>query len=306
MSNEYLIVLNKDEDTISIVDLSTEKVVKTVETDYNPHELVVSPDGKKTYITCSLGNKMNIMDNRTFEMTKVLEHPDFSFPHGLGITNDGKKLFMASTYSEKIFVINTETDEIENVFPTHQKYSHMISFAPNNEKVYVPNIGSHNVTIIDTVKEEIITHIPVGKGPEGVAVHPNGRDLYVANQEEDTLYVINTDTYELKHKRRLGRVPVRLVFSPDGKYALIPNRESGDLSIIETEHRLKGEVRPWEVKRIRVGVWPGGTVFNETGSFAYVANNKTNDISVINMASLKVEKTIDVGIHPDGIAYLKK
>ncbi|GAA0354088.1 YncE family protein [Bacillus horti] len=149
-------------------------------------------------------------------------------------------------------------------------------------------------------------HFPVGKGPEGVAVHPNGQHLYVANQDDNNLYVIDKDSFEVLFKRRIGACPVRLVFSPDGKYALIPNRESGDLSIIETEQQINGQIRPWEVKRIRVGVWPGGTVFNPEGSYAYVANNKTDDISVINMHTLKEEDRIDAGIHPDGIAYLRK
>jgi YVTN family beta-propeller protein len=61
---EYLIVLNKDEDTISIVNVETRAVEKTIETDFNPHEVVVTPDGKKTYVTCSLGNKINILYRR--------------------------------------------------------------------------------------------------------------------------------------------------------------------------------------------------------------------------------------------------
>ncbi|HYK75221.1 MAG TPA: YncE family protein, partial [Pseudoneobacillus sp.] len=172
--------------------------------------------------------------------------------------------------------------------------------------VYVPNIGSHNITVIDAEKEEIINHFPVGPGPEGVAVHPNGELLYVANQEDDTLFVMDTKTYKVLHKRRVGKVPVRLVFSPDGKYALIANRDSSDVSVILTEQKINGQVRPWEIKRIPVGGWAGGVVFNEEGTYAYVANNKTNDISVINMSTLKEENRIDVGIHPDGIAYLKK
>lgn len=97
-----------------------------------------------------------------------------------------------------------------------------------------------------------------------------------------------------------------MVFSPDGKYALIPNRESGDLSVILTKQNIQGMTRPWEIKRIPIGKWPGGTVFNHDGAFAYVANNKTNDISVIDINSLKEVSRIDVGIHPDGMAYLKK
>ncbi|WP_236785062.1 YncE family protein [Alteribacter salitolerans] len=65
---EKLIVLNKDEDTLSVVDLETSQVEKTVETSYNPHEVVITPDGKKTYVACSLGNKVDVMDNETFEI----------------------------------------------------------------------------------------------------------------------------------------------------------------------------------------------------------------------------------------------
>jgi len=34
-----------------------------------------------------------------------------------------------------------------------------------------------------------------------------------------------------------------------------------------------------------------------------VAKNKTNDISVIDVAMLKVVATVDVDIHPDGMAF---
>ena len=56
-----------------------------------------------------------------------------------------------------------------------------------------------------------------------------------------------------------------------------------------------------EIKRIPVGLWPGGTICNPEGTRAYIANNKTNDISVIDLATLKVIDTVDAGIHPDGI-----
>lgn len=301
---EYLMVLNKDEDTISIVDLATNKETKVIETDHNPHEVVVSLDKKKTYVTCSLGNAINIIDNDSFEIIKRLEHPDFNFPHGLGLTNDGKKLYMASTRSEKVFIINTETDTVKKVIPTYQKSSHMISFSPDGKRVYVPNIRSHNVTVIDVEKEEIINHFPVGQGPEGLAVHPGGKHIYVANQHDDTVNVVDADTYQVLHSLKIGGCPIRLIFSPDGKYALVPNRESGDLTIIDTAQEIKGMTRPWEIKRIRVGVWPGGVCFNSDGTKAYVANNKTNDVSVIDMGSMKEVARIDVRTHPDGMAYL--
>ena len=300
---EFLIVLNKDDDSISIIDVAQGHEIKRIPCDHNPHEIVVMQTKPKAYITCSGGNTINILDLNTFEIVKRIEHPDFKFPHGVGLTQDEATLFMASTRSGRVFLIDTSTDEVEKVLLTHQASTHMISFSPDGSTVYVANIASNNITVIDVKSESIITHIPVGRGPEGVAVNPKGNHLYVANQHDNDITVLDAITYEVLYRRKIGALPIRLVFSPDGKYALIPNRESGDLSIIETEHTSLGEARPWEVKRIRVGVWPGGVVFNHDGSKAYVANNKDNDISIIDISTLKETGRIDAGTHPDGIAY---
>ncbi len=302
----YLIVLNKDEDTVSIVDLEKKREVKRVETGHNPHEIAVTPNGEKSYITCSLGDELDVMDNDSFEVVKRIEHEDFDFPHGVEVTKDGEGLYLASTYSSMIFVIDTEKDEIKNRFPTHQEHSHMITFSSDGKRVFVPNIGSDNITVVDTEKEKVVNHFPVGEGPEGTAVHAESGLLYVANQKDGTLYVIDPENYEVRYKRRLGNTPIRIVFSPDGKYAFIPNRESNDVSVVQTDFERDGDIVPWEIKRIPVGVWPGGTVFDEDGQKAYVANNKTNDVSVIDVESLEEIDRIDVGIHPDGMAYVKK
>ncbi len=302
---DYLIVLNKDEDSVSFIDAEAGTTRKKIKTDHNPHEVVVTPDGRKTFITCSLGNRLNIIDNEKMEIIKSLEHPDFSFPHGLGLSPTGDELYLASTFSGKIFVIDPAAGEVRNVIPTGQKHSHMIATTPTGDRVFVPNIGSHNVTVLATASQEIVDHFPVGKSPEGIAVHSHSSLLYVASQDEDILFCIDIDSYEVIHRLRLGRCPIRVVFSPDGRYCLIPNRESNDLSVIDTLFPRGSEARPWEIKRIPVGIWPGGTVFNPEGSRAYVANNKTNDIGVIHMETLQEEKRYEAGIHPDGIAFLR-
>lgn len=299
----YLFVLNKDEDTIYVYDSATEALIKVIPVDHNPHEIIFSQDGLKTYVSCSLGNAINVIDNQTLEITKQLKHTDFDFPHGLGLAGDGS-ILLASTYSNKVIRIDPETDEVTDSIETGEEHSHMIAMVPNGHTFYVPNIGSHTVTVMALKDLEILRHIPVGKGPEGVAVHPNGKEVYVANQHDNTLMILNTVTDEVLYTRKVGACPIRVVFSPDAKYALVPNRDSGDLSVILTAQEINGQIRPWEVKRIPIGKWPGGTVFNQEGTLAYVANNKTNDISVIDMTTLKEIRRIEAGIHPDGIGFV--
>lgn len=298
MQQAWLLVLNKDENTVMYVDTASRQVIKTVAVDKNPHEVVISPDGAFAYVTNSGGNTLSVLDNRTMQEVKRIAHPDFHFPHGLAITRDGRRLLLASTRSGKFFVFSLPDLTVQQVYATGQDSVHMVSLTPDERFAYIANIRSNTVTRFDLTSELVLEHIPVGQGPEGLAVHPNGTDLYVANQHDDNVYIMDTTGHQVQQQLKLGSLPIRLVFSPDGHYAFVPNRESGDLSIIDCS-------RPWEIKRIRVGVWPGGVVFDTAGRFAYVANNKTNDISVIDVASLKEVCRIDAGIHPDGIAYFE-
>lgn len=295
----HLLVLNKDEDTVMYVDIAARRVVKTIPVDKNPHEVVISPDGKTAYVTCSGGDTLLAFDNETMALTKRVTHADFRFPHGLAVTSDGKRLLLASTRSGKFFIFDLPELVVKQVYATGQDSVHMVSLTPDERFAYIANIRSNTLTLFDMDNEEVVNHIPVGQGPEGIAVHPTSNEIYVANQHDDNVYVLAADDQRVLHTLKLGSLPIRLVMSPDGRYAFIPNRESGDLSIVDC-------TRPWEVKRIRVGVWPGGVVFDAEGKYAYVANNKTNDISVIDVATLKEIERIDVGIHPDGIAYLQR
>lgn len=303
---DRLVVLNKDEDSVSIVDPESETTETKIETDFNPHEVAISPDGSETYVTCSLGNRVNVIDNDTFEVVERLDHDAFEFPHGLAVRESADELWMASTYSSQIFVIDLTTNQIEDVFPTYQDLSHMVAVAPDETTGYVANIGSDSVSVIDLDSRSVTATFPVGKKPEGIAVHQDTGQIYVANQDDGTLWVVDSETYETEYELTLGTTPIRVVVSPDGRHVLIPNRESDDLSIVDTQFSRDGQEQPWEVKRLPVGVWPGGTVFSDDGSKAYVANNKTNDVSVIDMDTLEETGRIDVGIHPDGIAYLSR
>ena len=43
---------------------------------------------------------------------------------------------------------------------------------------YVANHGSHNVTVIDTATNGLVTTIPVGNNPVGAAITPDGAFAY--------------------------------------------------------------------------------------------------------------------------------
>ena len=61
-------------------------------------------------------------------------------------------------------------------------------------RAYVTNFLSDNVSVIDTLTNTIVTTIPVGGGPFGVAVNAARTRAYVGNQFDDSVSVIDTAT----------------------------------------------------------------------------------------------------------------
>jgi YVTN family beta-propeller protein len=303
---DRLVVLNKDSDTVSYVDPETGETTAVVETDFNPHEVVISPDGRRSFVTCSLGDVLNVIDNETHEVVDRFVHELFDFPHGLAVRDSADELWLVSTYSSQVYVFDVDSLELLDTFPTHQDKSHMVTLSPDQSRAYFSNIGSDSVTIVDCDDRAIVADPPVGEEPEGIGVDPDTGEILVANQEDGMLSVLDPETFEESSRALLGETPIRVVFEPDGRYAFVPNRESNDVSVIDTEHVRDGERRPWEVARVPVGIWPGGTVFDPDGEHAYVANNKTNEVSVIDVDSFEEVDRLDTQIHPDGIDYLRR
>lgn len=305
MGEDRLVVLNKDDDTLSIIDAATGDHHETVPTAFNPHEVAIGPDGDRAFVTCSLGGTLLVYDTETWEREARLDHDRFDFPHGLAVRESAGELWLVATYASEAFVIDLETLEFLETFPTYQDKSHMIAFGPDERYAYFANIGSDNVTVVHCDDRAIVADPPVGEGPEGIAVHPEAGVL-VSNQDDGYLSVLDLDSFEESDKALLGETPIRVVLSPDRTTALVPNRESDSVSVIDCDFVRDGKRRPWEVARIPVGIWPGGTTFDPTGETAYVANNKTNDVSVIDVADRRERERFAAGTHPDGIAYLQR
>ena len=61
-ANPLLIVGNKGEDSISFVDLVTGRELARRETGPNPHEIALSPDGKRIAVVAYGGSSIDIFD----------------------------------------------------------------------------------------------------------------------------------------------------------------------------------------------------------------------------------------------------
>ena len=292
-----LLVLNKHDDNLMVIEDPSHRRIATIPVGDEPHEVVVTPDGLKAYVSNVGSRSITIIDLLTNRPVRTLRPERADFLHGMAITSDGRYLVLTSEGSHRLYLIDTARDVILRGITSTQEGMHMIAIPPSGKRAYVANRGSGTVSIVDIKKLSVVRHVDVGPGPEGIAATPDGSLILVALRRADEMVALKTRSGSIVMRIPAGRTPIRVAVTPDSRRSLISNRESNDVTVIDLESE---EVQA----TIPVGQSPGGLVIDPNGELAFICNNASNTVSIISIPQLAVIGEIPVGAHPDGIAYV--
>jgi YVTN family beta-propeller protein len=302
-----LLVLEKDDEKMAIVDPSTLKIVGRVPSGGAPHEIIASADGKFAYISNYASQQLGQLKTISvvdLAAQKALDPVDLGAlraPHGITFA-DGKVFFTAEG-SKVIGRYDPASHQVDWILGTGQDVTHMIVVSSDLKKIFTANIGSDTICDIEPGSGRggwTVRPILVGKGPEGFDLSPDGKEVWAANSGDGTISVIDvaakkvTDTIDVKAKHSN-----RLKFTPDGKLALISDAGGDELIVVDAATRK-------ERKRIKVGQGPEGTLVQPDGSRAFVALSGENAVAVIDLKTLDVTSKIATGKDPDGLAWAQR
>jgi YVTN family beta-propeller protein len=299
-----LLVLNKSQNELAIVNPTTLKVVATVPTGPVPHEVAASTDGKLAFVTNygahQDGTSLSVIDLVSQTELHRVDLGELRGPHGI-VFFDGKVWFTVEG-SKKIARYNPATNKIDWTQDIGQDRTHMLLIAPAGRTIYTANVQSNSISILEKGADGAawsITNVGVGKGPEGMDLSPNGKELWAANSSDGTVSIIDTASKKVtqtmdaktKHSNRLK-------FTLDGKLVLISDIGGGDLVVIDAATRN-------EVKRIHLGKSVEGVFIAPDGNRAFVAISSDNKLAVLDLKSLAITTTFTTGEEPDGMAWAK-
>ena len=173
------------------------------------------------------------------------------------------------------------------------------------------NSGSDSVSIINTIRDNVVDTVNVGSRPIGVAANPSGTKLYVTNTGESTVSVIDTTTKMVVTTVLVGSNPVGIAVTPDGSKVYVSNVGSNSVSVINTSAlpmHTKFILRRQSTANIvsatiPVGNFPVGVAVTPDGSKVYVTNfNNYGNVFVINTSTNIIIANVAVGQYPTGIA----
>ena len=299
-----LLVLNKPQGKLVIVDPMAKKVIGEVATGTGPHEVAVSADGKLAFVANygdqTPGDSLSVIDLETKKELRRVNLGALRRPHGI-VESKGKIYFTAEA-NKVIARYDPAADRLDWLMGTGQDLTHMLVINKEQNKIFTSNIVSDSVGVMEPLGQGGNWHytvIPVGKRPEAIDLSPDGKEVWTAHSQDGGISVIDTET-----KKVIATMPAltkhsnRLKFTPDGKLVLVSDAESSQVLAIDVKERKL-------VKKIAVGEVPLGIQITPDGRRAYVACAQAGQIAIVDLSTLTQTGAIEVGPGPDGMAWAK-
>jgi YVTN family beta-propeller protein len=293
-------VTNRHDDSLSVIDTTKRERLKDIKVGNEPHGVLTDRQGKLLYVANTSSNDIFVFDTATLTRVKTLSGSNG--PWSLALSPDGSRILVSNMKAR---------------------------FAPLRE----PFVSE--VTRIETERAIVDDRavIPGANLMMGVAWHPSGEfALATLNRTKGSVPMTRllqgwTITNGLAVIWRDGKVDEVLLdeadmgfadatdvmCTPDGKYALVTSAGTDRIAVIDVAKLVRyirgasdydrKQVLPNRVggslefvaRYIETGRNPRGLAVSPDGRRAYFTNSLDDTVGVLNLASMRVDATIDLG-----------
>lgn len=310
-----LYVVNKGSKSITIFDLFEGNQIKELAIEIEPHDATIVTNTDRIIVTNYgspdiAGKSITVIDAATNTIEKTISLGESLRPHGIITMPELNKVGVVTDIGNHLSVVNVETGIVEKQIATMQDFSHLLVHQPVKPLIYITNINSYSVSVINLEQDKVVQIIPCSKRAEGLDIRPDGSEIGVTNIEENFISVINTETYETTDLIDTGKQPLRLKFSNDGKQCLISNASEGTIGVYdsETKKQITSITIPGKKNIFKNVIYrsprPVGILMHPNGNYAFVSNYTAGRVEVIDMISFTIISSVKVGQMPDGLAFI--
>ena len=316
---QTLLVANKTDNTVDLIDVDTGESSATLPTGLAPHEIETSPDGSLAVIS-NYGNRdepgssLTIIDVPAATVLRTVDLGEHSRPHGLAWVGENR-VAVTTEGSAHLLVVDIEDGRVVEHIPTEQEISHMVATTPDGGRAFVANIGSGSVTAIDLVQGTKLADIETGEGAEGIAVTPDGNEVWITNRAADSISIVDPRSLEIVETVACSGFPIRVAITPDGARALVSVARAGEVVVFDVQSREELTRRKLDLSTVPDASTrlfgdsfgespvPVGLVIDPSGEYAWVAATQAAAVVVIHTADLGVRDLWRAGKEPDGMGF---
>jgi len=314
---EYAYVSNGKSNTVSVIDLRTFALAKTLHVGNEPTGVAANRRKNEIYVVNTASSNVNVIDAES--NTIVATIGVHGRPYFIDVSEDGKRAYVANSGSADVSIIDLEKRAVIGNVRVGASPG-LARVSPDGSTIVVSNRGDNTVSIVDAKHLLVRATLPVCRQPEDIVILPDSSKAFVSCSGSNQVASIQlasegakpegaggdpkNETQKSGYQRRedrvlalldVGRTPVSLTLKPDGGEMIVCNFDSDSISIVETGNDEVGSSP-------EIGQHPSRGVVTLDNSRLYVSNFGSNSVAVYDIDIGKRIATLNVGSRPDALA----
>ncbi len=308
-ANGLLLVANKGDHTLGLIDTAAGKMIATVAEDgVTGHEVVASPDGKRAFVPIygnsgvghagTDGQLIRVIDLEKRSVVGTVNLGQGVRPHCAVIGPKNGLLYVTTELENSVTMIDPQTLKIIGTIPTGQSEAHMLALSSDGKRGYTANVAPGTVSVLDLEAKKVLAVIPVCKNTQRISLSMNDRWVFTSDQTQPRLAVIDTQTNGVSRWIEMPGTGYGSAPTPDGRWLVIALPKINQVAVIDlatmrVAHTLDVPPSPQEV------------LVRPDGAEAYVSCDTSSQIAVMDTKTWTVKKLIAAGAGADGLAWAK-
>ncbi|GAA0892642.1 hypothetical protein GCM10009122_23210 [Fulvivirga kasyanovii] len=253
---------------------------ESIVTGIHPQRVVVNPANGYAYITNQLSDSVTVVTS-TGKLVKAIQlepssFPGYNSPVAIAVNDDPAsaaygKVYVAGSVSNTISVIDLNL-EVSRVIEPPGVRPLDIAFDKITGHLYIANLVSGDITIIDTMTEEVANSLVAGRNLTAIAINGASGDIYAA--WDGKVIVFNTMYERIALINTIGRASSIRWFPPDNimYVAFEDSQKLLSIGIIGDEISLE---------TLDLGHLPGAMSYNDSNRLLYVTSINTDQMSLV-------------------------
>ncbi|MBI5409502.1 MAG: hypothetical protein HZA14_09065 [Nitrospirae bacterium] len=301
----HLYVVNNLDNSVSIIETATNKVIGTINVGASPTGIAYNPTYKKAYVVNRGDNTVSIIDAASHFVTGTIAVGAYPWyvavdpnVHTIDINQYVKDFpvmyfYVTSAIGNRIDVMISTLDGILTlpagnipleVPPMIGVFNVTLDVA--NQKAYAVNCHNAVMDIIDLKTKKMIAtveNMEKADGFVGVGIDTVLNKVYAVSDYIDVMPVVDANAKKVVTKIKVGSAPYNVTVDSVRHKAYVANRGSNTISVVNTMNDTVEAT-------VKVGAEPVSTALAD--GKAYVTNCSGNSVSVIDTATNNVIDTI--------------
>ena len=290
------VVLNSGDATVSLVDMKTRTVTKTIPIGKEPHHVMLTPDEKTLLVANAMGNDIALMNPLTGEVTGRI--PKIIDPYHIGYSPDNRWFITAANRLDRvdIYAANGADLKLAKTIAVGKTPSH-IAFTADSKIAFVTMQDSNELAAIDLINQTLLWKMSTGPAPAGLWMTPGDQHLLVGITGGDYVQVLDWRNRREVKKIFTGKGAHNFRPQGDRKHVFVTNRIASTISLLNMQTLEK----VGDITGLPAG--PDDMELTPDGKHLWVSFRFARKAGVIDVPSMKLISVIPVGKSPHGIFF---